>query len=287
MKFFPFAILSFVVLASVPMGCDDTESGTETSFYGDPCGPERPCPEGAECGYTGFCVDLGGRDGTEACGTLYDCMANCSDDVCIYGCVRASTPAGIERYEGWLTCVQDNDCVDENGFLVAECVTGPCEEAYVSCFGALPLGPSGDASCGELLQCLNQCDAEAPECGNDCVIDATPEAVDLLVAAVDCLSAAECMPGDGACQEEACGSEISACVDDGLGYGSLGCDAVMECVFSCTDVDCAQRCIVNGDEEALELWRDFAGCAGPARCNSRSSCFAVCPQQSQACAADR
>ncbi len=287
MMFLRLSASILLTLAWASYACVHSEETSETSFYGAPCGPEQPCPATAECGYSGFCVDLGGLDGAEACGQLYDCLTTCNDDTCIFACVAASTPAGIERYEGWTTCVRDNDCVDESGYLVPECVTGPCQAPYEACFGPLPPGPSGEASCGELLQCLNQCDPEEPACGTDCVVGSTPEAVDLLVAAVDCLEAAECMPGDGACQDEACGDEIRACVDDGLGFGSLTCDAIMECVFSCTDVDCAQRCISNGDEEALGLWRDFAGCAGGARCNSRSSCFAVCPRETQACAADR
>jgi len=287
MQFYRPPILLLLLFCTAFFACDGSDEKTDASFYGAACTPDRPCPAGAECGYSGFCVDLGGRGGAESCGQLYECFSNCTDDACFVSCIGASTPAGIERYEGWVTCVQENECVDDNGYLVAECVTGPCEDAYIGCFGALPPGPMGGASCGELLQCLNQCDPAVPECGTECVVDSTPEAVDLLVAAVDCLDAAECMPGDGACQDEACGAEIRACVDDGLGYGSLTCDAIMECVFSCTDVECGQRCIVNGDEEALSLWRDFAACAGTARCNSRSSCFAVCPQQTQACAADR
>jgi hypothetical protein len=275
-----------VVLSVALCGCDDGAESTNT-FYGPPCSDAQPCPEGSVCGHTGYCVSLQDRRADAACTSLAECLFACEDDACVTGCVRGTTPAGIDRYEALIMCIEDNECVNADGHLDAECVTGPCAGTYEGCFGALPPHPEGDASCGELIDCLSSCPAEDPECGGACVTASSPEAMELYVAAIDCLTATECMPGDAICQNEACGEEIRACVDDGLGFGSLSCDAVMECVFSCGDPECGQRCILNADAEGLAFWREFASCAGAARCNSRSTCFAVCPQQTQACAADR
>ena len=94
----PLRHFEFCRLASVPMSAT-TPSGTETSFYGDPVVPNAPVPRGPSADTRAF-ASISVGETAPAIRHLYDCMANCSDDVCIYGCVRASTPAGMSAMRG-------------------------------------------------------------------------------------------------------------------------------------------------------------------------------------------
>lgn len=249
------------------------------------------CPEGQFCLDSGECVTrVEVEQAGERCVALAECLGPCLDQPCVDACARLAGPVAIDRYNALGQCLQFNDCLYPTGGFDPACLEEHCADEHAGCPFPLPAAPQGQARCGDFAGCLAGCPFDPPEaeqqCLDDCVRDASPAAYALYLEAIQCV-VSQCPDGDPICQDEACGAEIDACFGQGLGTGSLPCDDVMECVFSCPDDACYERCEVDASPEAFALWRAFVDCAAPAGCGSYDACLVACPQEARACENDR
>lgn len=279
-------IALFVVPAGLS-GCDDDDP---PPVERDAAVPEncltRGCPAGEACQSSGRCATAAEvADGVRACTALSACLGACPDQRCVEQCFLEAPDEGFRRYVEIVDCLDVAGCFTDEG-LDEACMFAACGPEYVACFGALPPRPEGAAHCGAFVRCINDCPVDPPEdeqaCLDGCVSDASREAFDRYVAAVNCIQL-ECVDQPPSCQQERCGDSLAACFDHGLGTGTLPCGDVLQCVFSCPDSECYTRCEQDASAEALLLWRDFVDCAAPAGCAGFDACLAACPDETRAC----
>lgn len=268
-------------------GCDAPPADEPETEPPAPC-QTAGCRLGLVCRPDGRCAspeEIGG--GAAACSALVDCTAACPTQTCVNACFANASGEAVARYDSIASCLSDNGCFNEEGQLDEACLRASCEPEYEACFGRLPARPEGTGRCGRFVRCINSCPFDPPEasqaCVDSCVETTSAEGFDLYLAAVDCIGMSGCEPGDGACQEMVCGEALGACFDHGLGVGSLYCDDVLDCAYSCFDFECYERCEVDASAEALELWRAFVDCAISTGCGGVEGCLPVCPEQTRAC----
>lgn len=272
-------------------GCDDgdaaqtRDAGAVTACQVTGCPGEQVCLESGRCATPQAVAEAATR-----CVELDACLVQCVDDACVNACAEGAGDAAIDRYNALFQCISFNDCISPTGGVDVECMQADCAMEYEGCPLPLPAQPEGATRCGGFVRCLNGCPFDPPDaeamCLDDCVRDASPMAFDLYLAAIDCVST-NCPGGDPMCQASMCGEALDACFEDGLGTGELPCDDVMDCVFSCPDQACYERCEVDASPEAFALWRTFVDCAAPAGCNGYQECLATCPDETRACESDR
>ncbi|MCB9552736.1 MAG: hypothetical protein H6705_12820 [Myxococcales bacterium] len=249
------------------------------------------CPADEICLDSGDCVTPSAlADAAEACVALDECLAPCFDQPCYDACGRLAGNLAVGRYNALVQCVQFNDCFRPSGGVDVPCLRDNCGAEHDACPIALPASPEGGGRCGPFVQCLNACPFDPPEaeqqCLDDCVRATSPAAFDLYLAAIECVTT-NCADGAPGCQEEQCGAQVDACFDQGLGTGTLPCSDVIDCVFSCPDNECYERCEVDASPEGFVLWRAFVDCAAPIGCGSYDACLVACPDETRACENDR
>jgi len=124
-----------------------------------------------------------------------------------------------------------------------------------------PAGPEcGDGVCDageDATGCPQDCTGTPQSVCGDGVCDADENAN---TCAQDCQAPAEC--GDGICE----GAEnLVSCPDDcGKGGADICPGILLECMFSCTSMDCLNTCGEGQEQQlALAAYNCLGGCAGP------------------------
>ena len=147
--------------------------------------------------------------GNGDCFELNQCLNECDDDdrVCTDNCIRQTSPAAYDVFVTAINCLQNANCPPDDG----DCRQMACAMEIEACVGP-PVMPMGNLTCAEFNNCLVACMQGDRQCVNACVNQASPEAYRLFEAAIDCIEAAGCAAGDGACQQRACGAQINACL---------------------------------------------------------------------------
>ena len=137
------------------------------------------------------------------------------------------------------------------------------------------------SSCGDIFDCLGDCDPNDPLCFDDCISAAPEDVQEAFQDYYDCIShiqvwwpdmcwAEHCPEGEGSesCDEEAlfdclnpwveeCKAEEAACFP----AGDWSCKETWACLTQCDDdADCAQDCLAELSEQAEQLWMEFIDC---------------------------
>jgi hypothetical protein len=156
-------------------------------------------------------------------------------------------------------------------------------------------GGGGGLKCAEIIQCVNACQDKA--CFDACVAKGAPASQQLFNAAVQCIvdkCATECGAGGSqdaciACQQQKCGAELQACINDGGGGGNTcmtcvqqkcgteystctndaACMGILQCVSSCADQTCMQNCVTAASQAAQQMFMALNNCV-------MTSCSAEC-----------
>ncbi len=282
------AALAFAAALAL-WACDDGDPpplDDPDSALPQPC-TVTGCPGDEICQSDGRCASPAEiRDGVLACTALSACLGQCPDQMCAEQCFFESSDAGFRRYVAVIDCLEVSGCFLPEGGLDEPCMFESCGDEYAACFGGVPAMPEGTLTCGAFVRCLNDCPVDPPEdeqaCLDGCVSEASPAAFERYTAAVACVQS-ECVDGAPGCQQARCGDVLDACFDHGLGTGTLACNDVLECVFSCPDAECYTRCEQDASSDGLALWRAFVDCAAPAECAGFDACLAACPAETRAC----
>ena len=205
-----------------------------------------------------------------SCREINACFAECApgDNVCARACMNAGTPGGQAAMTTLIACINDSGCNVDGVDL--ECVQRNCAEENAACFG-LPVVPSGDATCPEMVECVRLC--EDANCVRRCMFQGNQESLDAATGLDRCVfTENNCPDRDGVCARANCLEEINVCYgapvcgdgtlddgeecDDGNNRGGDGCAA------DCTNEQEPDPVCGNGVLEIGEVCDDGNNRAG-------------------------
>jgi hypothetical protein len=206
-----------------------TAEGQTTGFCTTDCTGtgQGSCPSGYACtpaGSISVCAPSSGPGpgpgpgpGSElTCSGIIDCLNQCAqgDNACGQACYDNGNTEAKAQFDALLSCVQQTQCSFQDNTCQQQCAT-----QIDSCLGGTsggggnppppPPPPTGSLTCTQLNDCVGQCQDQA--CADMCVQQSDQQSVDLLLAVYNCIDQTGCQAE--ACNE-ACGSQINACVAD-------------------------------------------------------------------------
>jgi len=167
------------------------------------------CPEA--CQDNGQCDN--GACGTLTCGDLYACAEDCAwDQGCMFDCSLSGIPGEFGKLYDMQICIQDN-CWTVQGSAKNHCMLGgACKDVVMDCFQP----STGDAACGDLVDCVTSCGADGIGCLSDCYATGTASAQQALTALFGCYfescAGIYSISDWNACAAEHCGPLQTACM---------------------------------------------------------------------------
>ncbi len=237
-----------------------------------------------EGGYTASCLvtvveESTGGDGTASCAQVYNCLVDCdsSNQSCTDACVDSGSPTALFQLDNLLLCMDSSGCGDD-----LNCIYDHCWDQIATCFPQ----PTGDLSCGEILDCFDGCAYGAQNCTQNCYWSGTLEGQRLLDAIFNCYEA-QCQPGDNACLNSVCRDQIEECF-----YGPAGtatCGSSYMCMMSCPDESagevCIDECYLDASFPARAKLRDMVNCFNQSECEENDTgCIVLeCGEEIAAC----
>lgn len=230
----PSFLLPCLVFAYLPAGCDGSGDGNESSSSpSEERALQRDEDTVGDTAESGFLSDEGLN-----CYEIFKCLECCptNDRACLMACYNAGSTTGQNAFSEARECMLES-CTDECAEVQAscdQCLSFACGSEINACI----LIPNGTDNCKELDACLGPCPATpAPGSGSaetcpvdlgilclsDCVTNASTDALDGYVAALDCMvyRCREDCTGEAAtdetcdgCIEQLCGDLVTACVGE-------------------------------------------------------------------------
>ncbi len=260
---------TLICLDCIPV-CDGLQCGDDGcgGICGDcPCAGEDCCAAATECGPDSLCL----VPPLEDCAAVADCVGSDTVEVCAEPCESAADE------KSWQDYVDLADCYTECGFQ-----DWPPDPESCTCFELQVQCLHGEATCGEILACMEACTVGDVTCYADCPTQGTADAQiqwsELLECVVeecpgdapdDCFQSAldgECLLIWNICQgcEPSCLNKD--CGDDSCGGSCGSCGDETDCVDN-KCVGCLPHC------EDKECGVD--GCGGSCgECPDGESCLA-------------
>jgi hypothetical protein len=145
--------------------------------------------------------------------------------------------------------------------------------------------------CPDIVMCANACADQ--NCVQDCFNSGNAEGQsrfnDLLGCIQGSVQNGTCAEEDFECQNQACGTELTACVGEQgpTMTGNLSCSELNTCFGMCdpNDQDCIQGCFNNASATAQSEYGAIANCAQSSGCaeNDNACVNMVCASEIQAC----
>jgi len=220
--------------------------------------PLETCRQFAECG-----LDLG-------CSPAY---AGCWD-----ACLDRVLPDALADWSTVTSCILE-DCGQGSLFEGDGCLWRQCHGPLAACIGG-----AGSEGCGTVLSCLTGCPEGASLCPWDCLVTASPDALDALQEMMS-------QPSD---------STFHAMMDCAAGNGSGDCYAAVSCIQACGEQpQCLVTCFLDMSAEAAVQFEAMSACEeqdcvpamlecvvghGSASCSQAVACVSACPGvDSEAC----
>ena len=165
--------------------------------------------------------------GTLTCAQAFDCMAQCTDQLCYTECYQSVLPSAQATLNELDQCLYQNQC------QTFECATQRCSIELNLCGVNISLNtppeeqnqsnqpnptppppppptPTG-GTCDELATCLSMCLSNDDQCIGQCAQVATDEAIDQYIDFSDCSNMYQCE--DESCLYTFCSEEIYSCFE--------------------------------------------------------------------------
>lgn len=183
--------------------CGNACVDTQTDFNNcGACG--RVCPGGQSC-TAGQCG--GGSQTGGTCYDIVDCQNQCSDSSCVDDCVSQGASNSQALFNSLNSCIStacSSQCQSSQSKCAtctskAQAVNGACYDALRQCRSN---GMTGTGSCGDYLDCSNNCDDAI--CDNDCYAMSSASAQMAADTVLSCIY-------DNACATQCGGSNQTAC----------------------------------------------------------------------------
>lgn len=152
---------------------------------------------------------------------------------------------------------------------------------------------SATGDCRDIVDCVNANRCADQVCIDGCLTTATPTAqarfADFFGCIEDNCFAVSDPEEFAACQQSACGDELTACVGGTSTGGTATCSEVASCLLSCDSEACATSCIADGTPAAQAQASALFNCAVDA-CGDfvdgeafQGCVIEACPEQAFAC----
>jgi hypothetical protein len=221
----------------------------------------------------------GSTTGTDlSCLEIIDCINQCPENnlqSCAQDCVSQGSIDGSNQVIAIFDCIQASNCAqgDQN------CLQTQCANEFSACQDGTASNPqpsTADLDCKGFLICLSICQ-EDQACQNDCVNQATQEALQTYDAVATCYQNNQCQ--DEACLDMNCANEYQACVPS----LNLSCTDALTCIINCDPNDevCQYGCYLDAQDSAVTPLNDYLNCLNTQQCNSLDC--APCATQADAC----
>ena len=195
------------------IACGQTNCSGETPSTLGACLAKNCVPELQDC-------DKPKVFGTASCPGLLKCIgdAKCgsTDAACYYGCFEKATESAYTKYNATTECVASK-CAGKTGTELQNCVMQSCATELTACQTPETFGT---ANCTGLVQCIAQagCTSADAACFYGCFEKATESAYTKYNATTECV-ASKCAGKTGTelqnCVTQSCGTELTACNNDG------------------------------------------------------------------------
>ena len=225
------------------------------------------CPDACQPG--GQCDN--GVCGTMACGALFACADGCGwDQACMLDCSLAAIPGEYGELYDMMICLQDN-CWTVQGSAKNHCMLGgACISDVVTCFEP----GTGEATCGDLVDCVTGCGSDGIGCLSECYATGTQAAQaalrDLFGCYFESCAGIYSVSEWNACAAEHCGPLQTACMPP------AGCSPLSwDCGFG-------KACMVtpSGALDCVDSKGSLAGApcnpvAKPVECANGTACVQV------------
>jgi len=132
-----------------------------------------------------ICVDFGGAEclsatGDSTCRDVLYCYATCQlsfandpkgRDGCLIACFISGSSTAQSELGLVTSCIADKGC-EADGVSTLECIDEQCSLQLALCY----FESTGRDSCADVLQCVNGCDEDDPDCWRKCGDDANASA---------------------------------------------------------------------------------------------------------------
>ncbi len=190
---------------------------------------------------------------------------------CWDACLDRVSPDALEGWSTVTSCVLDH-CGQGSLFEGEGCIWQQCHDPIAACIGG-----EGSNNCGTVLSCITACPEGASLCPWDCLVTASPDALDALQQMMSQQS----------------DSTFFAMMGCAAGNGSGDCYAAVSCIQACAEEpQCLVGCFLNMSAEAAVQFRAMAECEeqdcvpamlecvvghGAASCSQAATCMAGCP----------
>ncbi len=228
------------------------------------------CTCEAACQPTGQCDN--GLCGTMTCGDLYDCAEGCSwDQACMFDCSLGAIPGEYGQLYDMMICLQD-ECWTVQGSAKNHCMLGgTCMTDVITCFEP----GAGDATCGDLVDCVAGCGTQGVGCLSDCYAQGTPAAQAALVELSGCYF--------DNCAGIYSVSEWNACAAEHCGPLQTACMPPAGCSFLDWDCGFGKACVValSGALDCVDSKGSMTGApcnpaaSDPVECANGTACVQV------------
>jgi hypothetical protein len=139
---------------------------------------------------------FGGMSDVLPCPLVAECVWDCEgNQACADACNASASPSAIDEAPPLLDCASMQNCNDLG------CAEDACPDEWGVCL-------SGDATCSDLVACVQGC-AGAGLCEYNCVTEASFMDQVLFGALAECVTDNQCV--DEQCIADNCGMEVAAC----------------------------------------------------------------------------
>ena len=248
-------LLLSLIFSLGAFACEESDSGSGTGLIGEGCVDSGDCASGP-------CVDPGSGmqictqscDDANPCPSGYECTAAGTSNVCIPGMMSTG---GTEVPVGGTEMPMAGTEMPMGG---TEMPMGGTEVS----------GP--DSDCGEIVACANSCQDQS--CVQACFNSASAQGQSLFNALLGCITGTvengQCGQEDFACQNQAFGAELTACVGEQgpTQTGTLSFADLNGCFNMCgpNDLECIQGCFNNATATAQQQYGAIIMCAQGSGC---------------------